>query len=218
MGDQVKTDSWREIQHTLIKLPLYRAIADSIEWKDYVESGLLFFIFNSLLFLLVWGKYSIVTLISYLFLSFLVFCFSYVNLTNLNASKQSLAEPENPLTQKIGNVDFYVKVENVYPYVDALVRGINLAIYQLRPAFLCEHTIFTAKVACALLVTAIIGKCFTTIGLLYLGGLVLFIWPRLYHEKRADINKAYNIAQEKVHELLQTVHEKLPESLKKKLE
>jgi len=221
MSDQQtpETDSWPSIQHSLKELPLYRAMADSVMWKDYVESGLLFFILNSLLFLLTWGKYSILTLISYLLLSLLMFCFSYVNLTNFQSSKQNMPEPtENPIIQKLGNCEFYIKKENVHPYVDCLIRAANLAIYQLRPAYLCEHNILTAKVACGLFVAAMIGKCFSTIMLLYLAILVLFIWPRLYHEKRTEINHAYNVAKEKVHELSRMAMEKMPENIKKKLE
>jgi len=218
MSQAPETDSWPSIQHSLKELPLYRAICDSVEWKDAVESGLLFFILNSLLFLLIWGKYSIVTLISYLFLSFLVFCFGYVHLNNLNASKDNMPEPENPLAQRLGEYDFKIKTANVEPYLHASIRAINLAVFQLKPAFTCEHPILTAKVACVLLVTAMIGKCFSTAALLYIGILFLFIWPRLYHEKRVEITEAYIKARDKVHELSKMALEKMPDSVKKKLE
>jgi len=72
--------------------------------------------------------------------------------------------------------------------------------------------------AFGLWVLAMIGNWFSTAGLVYLVILASFIWPKLYQEKREQIDKILALIRQKLSDISKIVWAKLPESIKKKIE
>jgi len=60
---------------------------------------------------------------------------------------------------------------------------------------------------------ATIGDWFSGITLLYLGTLASFIWPRLYEEKKTEIDHWFNIALTEGDKYLQLALSKLPPAI-----
>jgi len=198
--------------------PFYTPISDILYWKDRTESALVFAMINCFFFLIIWAHYSLITLVSYLLLCFLIFCAGYVNIITLKASLSKQPLPENPLAARLKNRRFHLDAAMIDQHLEVFVVAVNIVLPKLKDVFLCTNLLLTAKFAIGFWFTAIIGKCISTAGLLYLGVILAFIWPKLYQEKQKEIDHFAGIAMEKIRGVTHTAMAKLPDSIKKKLE
>jgi len=202
----------QEITEAFKQNPLYQPISDILYWRDLVESGLSFAVVNFFFLLLLWGDYSLLTLVSYLLLSFFGVSFLYIQFV-LMKSKEPV---ENPLVAKLRGRDLTIAENLVDP--KPIILAFNLALDQLRTAFLFTANIHSLRVGFALWCISIAGNIFSTTTLLYFGALAVFIWPRLYQERQAQIDQYAAIARAKAEEYGKLAFEKLPPAIKKKLE
>jgi len=202
----------QEIINEFRKHPLYQPVSNILYWKDLVESGLAFAVVNFLFILLIFGDYSVLTLVSYLLLSFLVIAGAYVHYIQ-SKSKEPV---ENPLVAKLRGRDLSISEDLVNPR--PAVLAVNYALEQLREAFLFTNNAHSLKVGLGLWVASIVGNLFSTTCLLYLCSLVASTWPRLYQEKQADIDRLAGIARAQADVYGKLAYEKLPPAIKKKLE
>lgn len=197
--------------------PLYPEAEKIVHWRDPIKSGLLFGIFNFFYFLITFGEYSFLTLVSYLLLALLSVCFGYVNYVVLRASWFQGKRVDNPLKERFRNANFHVSKNTAEQHLQTVVDLINTTIDKCRDAFYVSNNIATLKVAAYLYAFAVLGKWFNDSTLLYLAVLGLFIWPRLYEEKQKEIDQVYALAVAEISKYYQLALSKVPPHIQQRL-
>jgi len=213
-SERVETKSYVAI---LKADPLYPQVSTIVHWRDPIKSGLLFGIFNFFYFLITFGEYSFLTLVSYLLLALLCVCFAYVNYVVLRASWFQGKKVENPLKERFKGANFHINKAAVDQHVQTVVDLINTTIDNLRDAYYVSDNILTLKVAACLYALAVLGKWFNDSTLIYLAVLALFVWPRLYEEKQKEIDQFYGIALTEAKKYYQIAYSKIPPNIQQKL-
>jgi len=218
---KVSTPAERTESKTYVSIlranPLYSEASRILHWRDPVKTGLIFGIFNFFYFLVTFGEYSLVTLVSYLLLALLSVCFVYVNYVVLRASWFQGKRVENPLREKFKDADFHISRATIDQHAQTLVDLINTTVDKLRDAFYVSNNLYTLKVAGLLYVAAVIGKWFNDSTLLYLATLGFFLWPRLYEEKHTEIDHFYGIAVTQANNYYQLGLSKIPPHIRDKV-
>merc|ERR1711879_372512 len=177
----------------LKKSPFYSQVSSILHWNDPVQSALLFGIGNFFFFLITYGDYTVLSLFAYLDLALLFVAGVYANGTLLRAYLKK-EKYENPFSAKLKN-PFVLSEGDLKPHVDAFVGVVNDFLH------LTRHAIY-----------------FTGIVLLYGIFLAAFVWPRIYQEKQADIDRIYGVALAHLNQYYDLVISKLPLGKKKKEE
>jgi len=190
--------------------PLYNEVSKIVHWRDPIRSGLLFGIGNFFFILSTWGEYSIITLVSYLLLSLLTVCFGYSNYVVLRASWLQGKKVENPFKERFKNKKFQITKETIDVHVHTILDLLNLAIDEYQDVFFITDNLHSLKYALYFYIAGTIGDWFSGITLLYLVMLGFFIWPRLYEEKKKEIDHIYGIAQQQASVYFQLGLSKLP--------
>eukprot|EP01105_Mastigella_eilhardi_P007570 TRINITY_DN19022_c0_g1_i1.p1 TRINITY_DN19022_c0_g1~~TRINITY_DN19022_c0_g1_i1.p1 ORF type:complete len:275 (-),score=80.74 TRINITY_DN19022_c0_g1_i1:135-851(-) len=173
-------------------------------WECPVKSGVVFAAINTVFYLLTYGKFSVLTLTSYVMLTIMSSCFVYAygtifwnkyilaNKTETDFSVfNPLAKIERPFSLDKSLVDQHS--EWISERVNALAQHVCQIFFFTDP---CS----SFKAAFALVVMSMLGSMFSGLTLLYILFLVAFIWPRLYHEKQAQINDAVEHVKQLVHQ------------------
>jgi len=193
--------------------PYYAQVSNVLHWNDPVKSALLFGIGNFFFFLITYGEYSVITLLSYLALALIVVCGVYANGVMLIAhfKKQKV---ENPFQAKLKTPYVATKL-SLEPHADSIIGLINDTIELSRSVLYFTDTFFSLKIAFFIWILSVLGKVFTGTTLLYASFLTSFVWPRIYQEKRVQIDHAYNLAFSKVTLYTNLVVDKLPFPKKK---
>jgi len=197
--------------------PLYTDVSNVFHWREPLRSGLLFGIFNFVFLLITWGGYSVVTLISYLFLALIVVCFSYVNFVVLKAKWISGKAAENPLQERFKTTDFHVSKEIAEKHLNTVLELTNITIDSCREVLYCTNVILSLQAAAMCYATATVGGWFAGATLLYLVVLGFFIWPRLYEEKQKEIDALYAVALTHLNNYYQLALSKIPPGVTAKL-
>jgi len=193
--------------------PLYSEGSKIAHWRDPVKSGLLFGIFNFVFFLSTWGEYSFLTIVSYLLLTLLSICLGYANYVVLKASWLQGKRVENPFKERFKDATFHVSKETAEQHLTTILDLLNTTIDNLREVFFCTDNLLSLKFAGLFYLGATIGNWFSGATLLYLVTLGFFIWPRLYEEKKKEIDQVYNIALTQFNNYLQLALSKIPPSV-----
>jgi len=197
--------------------PLYPEVSRIVHWRDPVKSGLLFGIFNFFYFLITYGEYSFLTLLSYLLLSLLGVSFAFVNYVVMRANWFQGKKVENPIKEKFKGANFHVTKASAEQHLQTVLDLTNTTVDKFREAFFVSNNLETLKVAGYLYLFAVLGKWFNDATLIYLVVLVLFIWPRLYEEKQREIDQFYGIAVTEVKKYYQIGLSKVPPQVQQKL-
>jgi hypothetical protein len=200
----------------LKKSPFYSHVSSILHWNDPVQSALLFGIGNFFFFLITYGDYTVVSLFAYLALALLFVAGVYANGTLLRAYLKK-EKYENPFSAKLKN-PFVLTEGDLKPHVDAFVGVVNDFLHLTRHAIYFTDTVFSVKIAVIVWFIAIVGGAFSGIVLLYGIFLAAFVWPRIYQEKQADIDRVYGIALAHLNQYYDLVISKLPLGKKKKEE
>lgn len=200
----------------LKKSPFYSHVSSILHWNDPVQSALLFGIGNFFFFLITCGDYTVVSLFAYLALALLFVAGVYANGTLLRAYLKK-EKYENPFSAKLKN-PFVLAEGDLKPHVDAFVGVVNDFLHLTRHAIYFTDTVFSVKIAVIVWFIAIVGGAFSGIVLLYGIFLAAFVWPRIYQEKQADIDRVYGIALAHLNQYYDLVISKLPLGKKKKEE
>jgi len=201
----------------LRKNPAYNDVANLFYWTEPAKSGLLFGIFNFFFFLITYGEYTVLTLVSYLLLSLLAVCVGYANYVVLKASWLQGKHAENPFKERFKDTKFHVSKEFVQQHIDTVVDIINLTIDTYRDVFYGVNLALSLKWLAYFFLIAQVGKMFSGETLIYLVLLVSFVWPRLYQEKKKEIDQAYELAQKQASIYIQLGLSKLPPAVTAKL-
>jgi len=206
---EVETDK-RSYVSIIKSNSLYLDASKIVHWRDPVKSGLIFGIINFFYFLITWGDYTVVTLMSYLVLALIAVCFAYSNFVVLRAQWLQNKKVGNPFVDRFKNEKFHISKAAAEEHFDTILDILNLTIDCLREALYCTNLVHTAKVAGILYVAATIGDWFSGATLLYLITLGFFVWPRLYEEKQKEIDQVYAIARARAEEYINLGLSKLP--------
>jgi len=194
--------------------PFYNQVSGVLHWSDPVQSALVFGIGNFFFFLITYGEYSVLTLLSYLALALIFVCGAYVYGTMLRAHFKK-EKAENPFQAKLKN-PFVATKFSLEPHADSIIGLINDAAHLWRSVLYFTDGAFSLKFAFAIWMFSLIGKLFTGTTLLYMSFLTAFIWPRIYQEKQAQIDEAYELALSKINHYVSLATSHLP--FKKKSE
>jgi len=194
----LKADSW------------YSEASKIFLWTDPVRSGLIFGVINTFYVLLEFFDYTVVTLVSYLAFALALVCFSYANFVILKAKWVQGKEVENPFLERFKNTTFRIPSDTVQQHLNTAVDLINLTIDELRDVFYCTDNARTGLWLFYFYLAATIGGWFGGETLLYLASLDAFIWPRLYKEKKKEIDQYYGIAVKEADKYSQLALSKLP--------
>jgi len=189
----------------------YEQVAQIFYWRDAIKSGLVFGIVNFFYFLVTWGDYSVLTLVSYVLLTFLIPAFAYVHITSLRARYfQGVTNVDNPLKAKLGARDFHIRKEDAEQIMHTILELSNLSFDTLKEIILVYNSFTTIKYGLAFYFLSILGNWVSGTTLVYLVLLGFFIWPRLYQEKQKEIDALYATAHKQAHNYLQLVLSKIP--------
>jgi len=188
--------------------PFYPQISSVLNWNDPVQSALLFAIGNFFFFLITYAEYSVLTLLSYLALALICICGLYANGVMIIAHFKK-ERVENP---------FLIKLKNPYiatnfalePHSDCIIGLVNDFLDTSRSVLYFTDNLYSLKVAALLWILSVFGKLFSATTLLYIVFLIAFTWPRIYKEKKTQIDQAYELAASKVCFYLNQVSTKIP--------
>jgi len=194
--------------------PVFNQVSGLLHWNDPVQSALVFGIGNFFFFLITYGEYSILTLFSYLALALIFVCGAYVYGTMLRAHFKK-EKAENPFQAKLSN-PYVASKFSLEPHAESIIGLINDFAQLWRDVLYFTDSTFSLKIAFAIWVLSVLGKVFSGLTLIYMTFLTAFIWPRIYHEKKAQIDELYALAESKIQHYVALGLSKLP--LKKKTE
>jgi len=200
----------------LQKNPAYADVSSVFHWRDPIRSGLLFGIFNFFYILITWGDYTVLTLLSYLALTLLLVCFGYANFVVLKASWFKGTKVENPFKERFKSTKFHVSRNAVEAHIDTILDLTNLTIDTFRDVYYCTNNLVALKFAFYFYLAATIGSWYSGATLIYIVLMVLAIWPRLYEEKQADIDRLSGIAKTQIDKGVQIGLSKLPPAITQK--
>jgi len=195
------------------KDPVYPDVVQVVYWRDPIKSGIIFGILNFVYFLLTIAEYSVVTIISYLLLSFLAVAFGYSQYVVLKASWLQGKKVENPFVERFKDETFHISKKAAEQHLDTAVDLLNLLIGRIRDALFCVDLVYSLKFAFRVYLLATLGNWFSGYTLAYLVTLVAFIWPRLYEEKQKEIDHFYGLAVAQIKTYVELGLSKLPPSV-----
>jgi len=159
----------------------------------------------------------VVTLISYLHLALILVCFSYVNFVTLKATWVSGKTVENPFKERFKNTQFHISRATAEQHLNTVLDLLNLTIDNFKDVLYCTNNILSIQFAVLFYITATIGCWFSGATLLYLVTLGLFIWPRLYEEKKREIDNIFALVMTQIHTYYQLALSKVPPSITSKV-
>jgi len=200
----------------LKKSPAYSHVISIIYWNDPIQSALLFGIGNFFFFLITYGEYTVLSLLAYLLLSLLFVAGVYTNGTWLRASFTN-EKYENPFSAKLKN-PYVLHETELKPHVEALVALLNDLTHLACHALYWTDPVFSAKISVIVWFLAIMGNTFSGVFLLYGLFLASFVWPRIYQEKQAEIDRVYDNVVKHASQYYNLVCSKVPLWKKKKEE
>jgi len=175
--------------------PLYSEAAKLMQWRDPVKSGLLFGIFNFFFILYTFADYSLVTIVSYVLLTLLTISIGYANYVVLKASWLQGKRVENPFQERFKDTNFHVSRQTAEKHMDTVLDFVNTTADLFRDVFYCTDNFLSARFFVYFYIGATLGNWFSGATLVYLVTLGLFVWPRLYEEKKREIDHFYGIAK-----------------------
>jgi len=191
--------------------PLYNSIKEVLMWRNLVKSAVAFVVINTIFLLVLKGGYSFLTLTCYALLVVETACFAYAYGTIAYGKFVLKKDLENPLA---GKVVVTLPRESFTNAATMLADFTNAAMTVITNAFCFKNIGVSVGCAFGLLFCSWLGKKVRLTTLVYTAALVLFVWPRLYHEQHALIDKYVGMAHQavvfQVQRLWNMIKEKLP--------
>jgi len=146
--------------------PFYAQASAILHWHDPVQSALLFGIGNFFFFLITYGDYTVLTLLSYLALALIFVCGAYVNGTLLRSHLKK-EKAENPFATKLKN-PYEASKYTLEPHADCIIGLINDVVFLWTSVLYFTDTMFSLKIAIFIWTLSVLGKLFSGITLLYM--------------------------------------------------
>lgn len=192
---------------------VFRHLSAIFRWVDPVESVLVFLVVNFFYLVIVYGDYSVLTLVCTVHCAAIVVCATWAA-CNLLLSLATKKAKENTLTAKLGSASLEFDSAALAEFI-TLIASAKLAV--ARKILFFEDPYFSIKMFHVFFLLAQIGNYLSGITLLYLGALVLFVVPKIYEMKQKEIDSAIGLATTKYTEVRGTVLAKIPPGIRQKL-
>eukprot|EP01097_Dermamoeba_algensis_P004762 TRINITY_DN3064_c0_g1_i1.p1 TRINITY_DN3064_c0_g1~~TRINITY_DN3064_c0_g1_i1.p1 ORF type:complete len:286 (+),score=82.27 TRINITY_DN3064_c0_g1_i1:49-906(+) len=183
---------------------IVQAVLRILSWREnFLLTFLCFVIFNLIFILLYFFEYSVVTLFSYLFLSVLtasVVRYNWKTIMLMVSKKEdgevplSTAGPSSRFKQPRRRIDREV----IEPLIEHIIFLLNYSHNHMRNVFLSRNTAASLKVCAVVWLFSIVGQIFSGLVLLYIVGLVFFIFPSLYETRKEQIDALIELMVERV--------------------
>eukprot|EP01120_Amphizonella_sp_Union-15-10_P017390 TRINITY_DN9639_c0_g1_i1.p1 TRINITY_DN9639_c0_g1~~TRINITY_DN9639_c0_g1_i1.p1 ORF type:complete len:187 (+),score=24.88 TRINITY_DN9639_c0_g1_i1:247-807(+) len=172
-------------------------------WSNKIQSGVFFGIFT-MIYLLVWlWDYSFLSLTCYVLLGIQILWFLYNIVTSRILGNDHLGV-------RFKNIDFSVSDENVRAHVDSLIKIWNVLVYNAISIFSFSNPRKSIKIGVTFFVLALVGRYFSDITVIYLGITFGFLWPKLYKEKKTQIDSFYDTAMKRANQQYDKIKDKVP--------
>eukprot|EP01111_Echinosteliopsis_oligospora_P005266 TRINITY_DN1852_c0_g2_i1.p1 TRINITY_DN1852_c0_g2~~TRINITY_DN1852_c0_g2_i1.p1 ORF type:complete len:306 (+),score=111.26 TRINITY_DN1852_c0_g2_i1:95-1012(+) len=211
-------DELRELLKALKASPIFYDVSKIVHWEDQVRSGLVFGIINFSYFLLSYGNYSVVTLFSYCALALLISAFAYSNGIMMWGRYVQGIPVENPLAARFADSRWGLSKQMVERHVACVTALANALLGIFRDVFYIRYPLLSIKFAAIFYAASQIGKIFSGFALVYLIIVVAFIWPRLYNERKEQIDKYYHLVHDQASKYIRLGISKFPKLDKRKSE
>jgi len=184
--------------------PLYPGVADVFLWRDIIRSALIFVIFQFYFFLVCIAEYSVVTLGSYLALALIGASMAYSKFLAMKGN------PKNFIEERVKETDFGVSADTLQRSVESVHKTLEASRKFALRVFSASDKVLTIATAASLLLISQIAKLLSGFGLIYTVALILFIWPRLYEEKKELIDTHYAKISAQIKEKVDPLLAKIP--------
>eukprot|EP01126_Amoeba_proteus_P017912 TRINITY_DN1885_c0_g3_i5.p1 TRINITY_DN1885_c0_g3~~TRINITY_DN1885_c0_g3_i5.p1 ORF type:complete len:223 (+),score=17.60 TRINITY_DN1885_c0_g3_i5:58-669(+) len=182
------------------------ALKEILFWRDIRISGIVWSVANFILFFIVIGQYSILTLSAYLLLLGVVL-------------GEILVLYQNSLRRNsfhgVRVSDYALSPEMTRSALDTTNKLISLFCTELFTALVTQDKSFLIRITIELLITYTVGKYFDVDVLLWLVLNVLFLCPRFYEEKKAEIDNVLDLVKKTITKYTSTLISKLPPTTQK---
>eukprot|EP01118_Nematostelium_gracile_P007740 TRINITY_DN252_c0_g1_i1.p1 TRINITY_DN252_c0_g1~~TRINITY_DN252_c0_g1_i1.p1 ORF type:complete len:240 (-),score=64.97 TRINITY_DN252_c0_g1_i1:113-832(-) len=191
--------------------PWAKDVSEIVHWREPIKSGMIFGIINFSYFLYEFYDYTVITLGAYLALALALVCLSYANfVVYYGKFVQKKDNVENPFLTRFQGATFEIPPQTVEKHLNTFVDIINALIRDFKIVFYSTDTALTLKWIAYFYLIATVGSWFGGATLLYFGVLAAFLWPRLYEEKKKEIDQAYAVASTEADKYCQMALEKVP--------
>eukprot|EP01089_Gocevia_fonbrunei_P007863 TRINITY_DN1920_c0_g1_i3.p1 TRINITY_DN1920_c0_g1~~TRINITY_DN1920_c0_g1_i3.p1 ORF type:complete len:189 (-),score=14.27 TRINITY_DN1920_c0_g1_i3:88-654(-) len=166
-------------------------------------------------FLITMADYTFLTLYCYLGLALLLICGAYANTFSIKSLvNKSAAKEANPLKAALDKA-YKISPDVLEAHLKSLEQLLNDIVKIFRSLFSFEDNFTSLKFAALLWILSIVGGWFSGALLLYMAFLTAFTWPRLYLEKRREIDNVWNLVATQIDTVILS---KIPFGKKKKNE
>jgi len=183
-------------------------VNDLVHWKDPIRTLLLFVMGNLFFFLITFGEYSLLTLVSSVFLVMTAGSFINVQFFRLRGLP-------NPLDDTFKNVEFLISKEQLQLHVETLFKLFEIWRLLLREILYSQDLKLTLQAIGFSIAIRFVGNIFSDVLLLYLVFIFAFLWPRVYMEKQAQIDDFIKASRSRVNEKIKPHLEKIKPHLDK---
>jgi len=156
----------------------------------------------------------VVTLLSYLAFALLVVCFGYAVLVKFRASFLQGKEYVNPFLDQLKDVNFHMSKEEALRHMDTVLDLYNLFIDRLTDIFFITSFPRSLKYMAIFYAALYVGEWFSGLTLAYLSFATAFIWPRLYEERKQQIDQVVGTVKSEAQKYYEIGVSKLPAQLR----
>jgi len=161
-------------------------VPSMLYWEDPVQTGP---VFGTVLVALVsLCYYSLITVLSYTFLSILVFVL-LVKLYSYVMVMLKKAEPGSDPLAAVVAMPVTVPAETIAEISPCLANTINSCTVELRRLFLVENMVDTIKFGLSLWLLTYVGSWFNFLTLVILAWIGAFSLPKLYQQNQAQVDQ-----------------------------
>jgi len=204
-------------------------------WHDVLTSSIAVCCGLLVVFLIQWGGYSLITLISYIILLQLLICFIFINGTKLflqataakeqqqtnisnTSSNNAIVAPPPLSTPYISSIDGddlmseynYVSQSLVLEYSGVITDSINSLCNSCVEIVRCGNNWYTLKVMLMLFLISVVGRLLDGITIIGILWILAFIVPKLYLHHQNVVDDRINQVRNGIEEIRQFVERKLP--------
>ncbi|XP_067280274.1 reticulon-3-B-like [Pseudorasbora parva] len=192
--------------------PHLRAVRGLVYWQEPQKSVLVFG--GSMLVLVSLATFSVISIISYLFLALLCVTITFRVYTAVMQAVQKSDEghPFKVLMER----DICITPDAARRYMDVCLVRINAALIQTRRLVLVEDVVDSLKFAVVMWFLTCVGAVFNGITLLILADIILFCTPLLYERNKTQIDGYLVRVQSQLEEKLAKLQDKLPGPIKRR--
>ncbi|VDM40886.1 unnamed protein product [Toxocara canis] len=176
------------------------SVLDLIYWRNPKKSAVVLSL--TILLLLVFAKYPLITVLSYLGLAVLggTLGFRLYKIAEAQLRKTDGANPFQPYLEK----ELTMPQERVHQQVDVLIEHGQVVVNQLRRLFLVENIAESAKFGLLLWALTYVGSWFSGLCILLLVVLGIFSIPKFYETYQEPIDRNLGVAKEQVNNITNT--------------